>query len=45
MTPKRLDLLIKYCFRRRRKASFTAHYKDAAAFLANLSAGVGGRAQ
>jgi hypothetical protein len=45
MTPKRLDFLIKYCFRRRRKALFTAHYNDAGAFLANLLAAVGGRAQ
>jgi hypothetical protein len=44
MTPKRLDFLIKHGFRRRREASFPAHYKDAASFLGNRWARVGERA-
>ena len=45
MTPKRLDFLIKHGFRPGRKASFTAHHKDAASFLGNRVAREGEAAQ
>jgi hypothetical protein len=45
MTAKRLDFPIKHGFRRRRRASFAAHPKDAARFPGNRLAGAGEAAQ
>jgi hypothetical protein len=45
MTPERLDFPVKPCLRRRRRASFAAHSKDAAPFLGNRLAGMGEAAQ